>query len=330
MKILVTGGFGFIGTNLIKRLNQMGFSDITCIDSLNNSLKLSNASQIKISNFIDKKEFFSILKNTNSSTFDFNYIFHQGACSDTTCEDGNYIMQNNFTFSKLLADFCLKNSIPMVYASSASVYGDAQNFVESKNEKALNYYAYSKLLFDEYIRNKNINSFKSQIVGLRYFNVYGPYEEHKSRMASVIFHFYNQLKKNKRISIFEGSHGLKNGEHKRDFIHVDNVVDMNLWFFKNSQLSGIFNCGTSEANSYNKIADTIIDYFKKNKNDFNLKYDDYISYIKFPEDLKNRYQPFTKSSNESIKSKSYDNKFYSIEQGVNKYLKYLDEKISQI
>jgi len=326
MKILVTGGFGFIGTNLIKRLNQMGFSDITCIDSLNNSLKLINASQIKISNFIDKKEFFSILKNTNSSTFDFDYIFHQGACSDTTCEDGNYIMQNNFTFSKLLADICLKNSIPMVYASSASVYGDAQQFVESKNEKALNYYAYSKLLFDEYIRNKNITSFRSQIVGLRYFNVYGPYEEHKSRMASVIFHFYNQLKKNKRINIFEGSHGLKNGEHKRDFIHVDNVVDMNLWFFKNNQHSGIFNCGTSEANSYNKIADTIIDYFKKNNNDFNLKYDDYKNYIKFPVDLKNRYQPFTKSSNENIKSLGYDNKFYSIDQGVNKYLEYLDEE----
>jgi ADP-L-glycero-D-manno-heptose 6-epimerase len=304
----------------------MGFSDITCVDSFNNSLKLINASQIKISNFIDKKDFFSILKNPNSSALDFHYTFHQGACSDTTCEDGNYIMQNNFTFSKLLADFCLNNSIPMVYASSASVYGDAQYFIESKNEKALNYYAYSKLLFDEYIREKNINSLKSQIVGLRYFNVYGPYEEHKSRMASVIFHFYNQIKNNKKIKIFEGSHGLKNGEHKRDFVHVDNVVDMNLWFFKNNQHSGIFNCGTSIANSYNKIANLIIEYFKKNKNDFNLTLDDYKSYIKFPADLKDKYQPFTESNNDNIKSVGYNNKFYSIEEGVRKYLKYLDSK----
>lgn len=326
MKILVTGGFGFIGTNLIKKLNQMGFSDITCIDTLNNSFKLSNASQIKISDYIDKKEFFSILKGTNSSATQFDYIFHQGACSDTTCKDGNYIMQNNFTFSKLLADFCLNNSIPMVYASSASVYGDGQDFIESKNENALNYYAYSKLLFDEYIRNKDINSFKSQIVGLRYFNVYGPYEEHKNRMASVIFHFYNQMKQNKRINIFEGSHGLKNGEHKRDFIHVDNVVDMNLWFFQNKQHSGIFNCGTSEANSYNKIADIIIDYFKKNKKEFNLNFDDYKNYIKFPADLKDKYQPYTKSNNENINSIGYANKFYSFDEGVNKYLKYLDRK----
>ena len=326
MKILVTGGFGFIGTNLIKKLNEIGFSDITCIDSLNNPLKLINASEIKISDFIDKKEFFSILKNTSSHAFDYDYIFHQGACSDTTCEDGNYIMQNNFTFSKLLADICLENYIPMVYASSASVYGEAKYFIESKNEKALNYYAYSKLLFDEYIRNKNINSLKSQIVGLRYFNVYGPYEEHKNRMASVILHFYNQMKKNKKINIFEGSHGLENGEHKRDFIHVDNVVDMNLWFFKNNKISGIFNCGTSEANSYNKIADIIINYFKQNKNNFNLTVDDYKNYIKFPADLKDKYQPFTESSNENIKSLGYDNKFYSIEEGVNKYLKYLDVK----
>ena len=235
-------------------------------------------------------------------------------------------MHNNFTFSKLLADFCLKNSIPMVYASSASVYGDAKHFIESKNEKALNYYAYSKLLFDEYIRDKINNSFKSQIVGLRYFNVFGPHEEHKNRMASVIFHFYNQMIKDNRINIFEGSHGLNNGEHKRDFIHVDNVVDMNLWFFKNNQHSGIFNCGTSEANSYNKIANIIIDYFKKNKNDFNLTNANYINYIKFPADLKERYQPYTESNNENIKSIGYDNDFYNLKDGINKYLKYLDNK----
>ena len=139
-------------------------------------------------------------------------------------------------------------------------------------------------------------------------------------MASVIFHFYNQMKKNKRINIFEGSHGLKNGEHKRDFIHVDNVVDMNLWFFQNNQHSGIFNCGTSQANSYNKIADIIIGYFKKNKNGFNLNYDDYKNYIKFPDDLKDRYQPYTKSNNENIKSIGYKNEFYSFEGAVNKYL----------
>lgn len=326
MKILVTGGFGFIGTNLIKKLNQIGFSDITCIDSLNNPLKMSNASEIKISNFIDKNDFFSILKKPKLSALDYDYIFHQGACSDTTCEDGNYIMQNNFTFSKLLVEICIENSIPLVYASSASVYGDGKSFIESKKEKALNYYAYSKLLFDDYIRNKNINSIKSQIVGLRYFNVYGPFEEHKNRMASVILHFYNQMKKNKRINIFEGSHGLENGEHKRDFIHVDNVVDMNIWFFKNNKHSGIFNCGTSEANSYNKIADIIIDYFKKNNNNLNLTFDDYKNYIQFPADLKDKYQPFTESNNEYIKSIGYDNKFYSIEEGVNKYLKYLDTK----
>ena len=180
--------------------------------------------------------FFTILKKPNLSDLDYDYIFHQGACSDTTCEDGNYIMQNNFIFSKLLVEICIENSIPLVYASSASVYGDGKSFIESKNEKALNYYAYSKLLFDDYIRNKNINSIKSQIVGLRYFNVYGPHEDKKKSMASVFFHFNKQLKKNNKIKLFKGHSGYSNGEQKRDFVHVDDIVKINFWFFKKKRV----------------------------------------------------------------------------------------------
>ena len=193
-------------------------------------------------------------------------------------------MHNNFTFSKLLADFCLKTPF-LWFISSASVYGDAKHFIESKNEKALNYYAYSKLLFDEYIRDKINNSFKSQIVGLRYFNVFGPHEEHKNRMASVIFHFYNQMIKDNRINIFEGSHGLNNGEHKRDFIHVDNVVDMNLWFLKIINIVEYLTVAPLKQILIIRLLILLL-IILKNKNDFNLTNANYINYIKFPADLK--------------------------------------------
>ncbi len=317
--IIVTGGAGFIGSNLIRKLNKLNKEEIIIVDNLNNANKLNNINDLSFLDFIDKKDFISNLEKGLFSNTD--TIFHQGACSSTTELDGAYLMKNNYEYSKKLLHFCLDNTIQFIYASSASVYGlGCKNFEEKfLNESPANLYAFSKFQFDQYVR-KTAKGAKSQVVGLRYFNVYGPREKHKLTMASTAFHFYNQILENGFCKLFKGTDGYKNGTQARDFVYVDDCVDVNLWFQKNIESSGIFNVGTGNAKTFNDMAKNILCWFKEKKN-----INAFIEYIEFPTNLKNKYQSFTQANIEKLKSIGYEKDFVTLKKGVYKYLDYLNE-----
>ncbi len=307
--IIVTGGAGFIGSNLVRRLNQQGIDSIIIVDSLKKGEKHLNLNTLKFADFIDYEEFLpalSSMKNKHIST-----IFHQGACTDTMQYDGRFMMRVNYEYSKALLTFALENKARFIYASSASVYGNGdKGFVEDRHyEYPLNVYAYSKFLFDQYIR-RIIDDIPTQIVGLRYFNVYGPQENHKEKMASVIFQFHNQIKKTGDISLFKGSDGFV-----RDFIYVDDVVNVNLHFLENPDISGIFNCGTGKAESFLKIAEIMQSCYDNCK----------IRYVPFPETLKGKYQAFTQADRNLLDGSGYKRPFTSLEDGVRAYVALLKE-----
>lgn len=305
--IIVTGGAGFIGSNLVKGLNDIGREDIIIVDNLGKSEKHLNLNRLKYIDFIDKRDFPEILHELE----DIEVIFHQGACSDTMESDGHYMMENNYEYSKFLLQYCAEHNVRLIYASSASVYGNGDDgFVEEpKCEYPLNVYAFSKFSFDNYVR-KFMNNVSSQVVGLRYFNVYGPQENHKGRMASVAFHLFNQYAEDKQVKLFEGSQ-----EFQRDFIYVKDVVDVNLFFFANPDKSGIFNCGTGKAESFIEIGKA-----------FKAKYDDaVISEIPFPDSLKGKYQKYTCAELTNLRKIGYDKEFTSLAQGVSQYLDILQK-----
>lgn len=308
--IIVTGGAGLIGSNIIKKLNSSGFREIILVDNLNNKEKFHNLSELLIVDYVDKEEFYKKIEIYDG----INVVFHLGACSDTTNWDCKYMLQNNFEYSKLLYKWCQKKSVPLIYASSASVYGNGKNgFNETSNcEKPINIYAYSKLLFDQYVRYHSKTS-TSQVVGLRYFNVYGFGEKHKGRMASTIFHFNNQISEYGIAKLFKGTNKFSDGEQKRDFVYVEDCADINLWFYNNPKISGIYNVGTGKANTFNEIAKNIISWHKKGT----------ISYIDFPTELMNSYQNFTQANIGKLRKVGYSREFYSIESGITDYLEKL-------
>ena len=305
--IIVTGSNGFIGSNLIKGLNSMGIKDILAVDDHEKLPPSENLSNCEFKDLIKIEDIAELLRN--HPTNDITHIFHQGACSDTMEKDINYMIKNNYLFSKDLLTLALEKNINFIYASSASVYGDGKIFEEDKKyEKPINLYAYSKFIFDQYVREL-INKTDSQIVGLRYFNVYGPNEQHKGRMASVAFHLHQQLKESQYIKLFMGSDGYEDGEQKRDFIHVDDVVKVNLWFMKN-EVSGIFNVGTGVSQSFNDVANAVINWNKKGK----------IEYIPFPEELIGSYQSYTQANIDRLRNAGYKDEFLTVEEGVSSYL----------
>ncbi|ADD68615.1 ADP-L-glycero-D-manno-heptose-6-epimerase [Denitrovibrio acetiphilus DSM 12809] len=306
--IVVTGGAGFIGSNIVKALNEKGRNDILIVDNLKNSAKHLNLNRLDFADYIDKTSFFDIFDEIAS---EIEIVFHQGACSDTMESDGKYMMENNYDYSCALFNNCVQQGIRFIYASSASVYGNGDDgFIEkSECEYPLNVYAFSKYLFDSYVR-KFPQVVKTQVVGLRYFNVFGPQENHKGRMASVIRHFFNQYRENKHIKVFEGS-----TEFKRDFIHVDDVVNVNMHFMENSFLNGIYNCGTGEYRTFADIADV----FKKRYTDA------LVSEIPFPESLVGKYQKYTQADVDKLRSAGYEGEFMSLEDGVNAYLDVLEK-----
>ena len=310
--IIVTGGAGFIGSNLVAKINEMGVSDILVVDDLADGAKILNISDLDIADYLDKDELFTYLSKTDSSMID--VIFHLGACSATTEWDGKFLMKNNFEYSKKLFHWAQDNNVAFIYASSASVYGLGEDgFTESQIcEKPINAYAYSKLLFDRYVFSQSRN-LSSQVVGLRYFNVYGSRENHKGTMVSPAFSFFQQIKELGVAKIFEGSHGYASGEHKRDFIYVSDCADVNWWFYKNSTKSGVFNVGTGSAVSFNKVAENII------KNEGHGT----ITYVPFPNHLKAHYQAFTQANISALRSIGYTEKFLDIDQGVKRYYKWL-------
>jgi len=312
--IVVTGAAGFIGSNIVKALNQRGRSDVLVVDDLTDGKKMFNLADCEIMDYLDKDLFIEAIAK---GKFDgkIEVIFHEGACSATTEWDGRFMMNNNYEYSKTLLDFCLQNNTQYIYASSASVYGGSSEFVENREvEKPLNAYAYSKFLFDQYVRRLGQSS--CQVVGLRYFNVYGPREQHKGGMASVAFHFNNQISENGVCRLFEGYDGYDNGGQERDFIFVDDVVKVNLWLWDNPQISDIFNCGTGNCQSFNDVARAVIKYHNKGT----------IEYIPFPDSLKGAYQSYTQADISRLREVGYDEPFKTVEQAVPIYMDWLSQQ----
>lgn len=318
--IIVTGGAGFIGSNLVKALNEQGQTDIIVVDDLTDGTKFVNIADCEIADYLDKDDFLDSLGSGRAFSKKIKMIFHQGACSSTTEWNGRLMISANYEYSKRLLHFCMDNEIAFVYASSASVYGSGMIFKEERQyEKPLNLYGYSKFLFDQYVRARFMEA-KSQIIGLRCFNVYGPREQHKAGMASVVYHFYHQLRNGENIKLFEGSGGYGPGEQRRDFVYVDDVVDVNLWFMRNSHVSGIFNVGTGRSQTFNEVANAVKVHCGSGG----------ISYIPFPEKLHGRYQSFTQADISLLRSVGYAREFMTVEQAVPLYLEWLAAQHSTI
>ena len=302
---IVTGGAGFIGSNIARDLIGRGHDDVVIVDELTDGHKFENIADLNIADYMDKDELVQRLGSREFVT-DIKAVLHQGACSETTEWDGRYMMQNNYGYSKALLHQCLHSGIPYIYASSAAVYGASDTFSEDpEHEKPLNVYGYSKLQFDRYVRRFAAQP-DSQVVGLRYFNVYGPREQHKGSMASVAYHFNNQLREHGEARLFEGSGGYEDGEQLRDFVYVDDVSAVNMWFLDNPRTSGIFNCGTGKAQSFNDVANAVIEHRGKGR----------IKYVSFPEHLKGAYQSYTQANLSALRASGCDVEFRSVEVGV--------------
>jgi ADP-L-glycero-D-manno-heptose 6-epimerase len=311
--IIVTGGAGFIGSNLVLGLNARGYDDILVVDHLTNGVKYKNLVDCRIADYLDRSTFLERLQQGAFHAESIEAIFHQGACSTTTEWDGRYMMDNNYEYSKNLFHFCQRHKIPFIYASSAAVYGADIHFKEElAYEGPLNVYGYSKFQFDQYLRRQT--QLTAQVVGLRYFNVYGPREAHKGSMASVAFHLNNQIKVADELRLFEGCDGYGDGEQRRDFVYVGDVVDVNLWFLDNPQASGIFNCGTGRSQTFNDVANAVIKYHQRG----------HIQYIPFPDHLKGCYQSFTEANLENLRNAGCLHPFKTVEQGVQLYMEWLN------
>lgn len=312
--IVVTGGAGFIGSNIVKALNAQGRTDILVVDNLKNGKKFINIADCDIADYLDKEDFQSRIF-AEEGLPDIECIFHEGACSATTEWDGKYMMDNNYEYSKDLLNYCLNRKIPFLYASSAAVYGDGPTFIEERQyEKPLNVYGYSKFQFDQYVR-RIMPLAESQVAGFRYFNVYGPREQHKGDMASVAFKLHNQVLAGEKLKLFGAYDGYEAGMQTRDFVFIEDVVNVNLWFMENPEQSGIFNLGPAAAEPFKNIAEAVIDFHGKGE----------IEYIPFPDRLKGAYQSFTQADNTCLREAGYDKPFHTVAEGVQKYLRWLSD-----
>ena len=309
--IIVTGGAGFIGSNIVKALNDDGYTDILVVDNLKDGTKFVNLVDLNIADYMDKEDFIAGIV-AGDDFGDIEALFHEGACSSTTEWDGKYMMDNNYQYSKELLHYCLDRQIPFLYASSAATYGGrSDNFIEDRQyEKPLNVYGYSKFLFDQYVR-EILPEAESQICGFRYFNVYGPREGHKGSMASVAFHLNNQILNGENPKLFSGSENFL-----RDFIYVGDVADVNLWFWKNAK-SGIFNCGTGRAESFQAVADAVTGFHSERQSA--------LDYIPFPEKLKGRYQAYTQADLTNLRAAGYPGEFKTVAEGVREYMAWLNQ-----
>jgi len=313
---IITGGAGFIGSNMVKAFNGRGVTDILVVDDLKEGGKIRNLADCDIADYMDRRDFLDRLRAGWRPATKVEALVHEGACSATTEWDGEFIMANNYEYSKVVLHWCLERAVPFIYASSASVYGMGPVFKEERgNERPLNMYAFSKFQFDQYVRRCQ-DSMASQVVGLRYFNVYGPREQHKGSMASVAYHFHNQLLADGRLRLFAGTDGYGNGEQLRDFIHVDDTVAVKLWLLDHPAVSGIFNVGTGRAQSFNEVARAVIAHHGKGV----------IDYIPFPEHLKGCYQSYTQADISALRQAGYHAGFKPVETGVSRYLSRLEQQ----
>src|SRR5438552_16538734 len=286
MYTVVTGAAGFIGSNLVKALNARGESRILAVDDLTDADKFRNLVDCDIADYVDKNEFLSRLGDGDFDD-DIAAMLHHGASSDTMATDGRYMLANNYRYSVRLLEHCQDNDIPFLYASSAAVYGAGPAFREERAcEAPLNVYGYSKFLFDQHVR-RMLQERTAQVAGFRYFNVYGPRETHKGRMASVVWHFFNQYRASGKVQLFEGSGGYAAGEQRRDFISVEDVVKVNMYFLDNPRKTGIFNCGTGASQTFNDLAVATINALRgaEGKNPLSLaelRSQGMIEYVSFP------------------------------------------------
>jgi len=315
---VVTGAAGFIGSKLVEGLNKRGITDVIAVDNLAHADKFRNLAGCEIADYVDHAGFLANLDRYKGAV---KALFHQGACSDTMESDGRYMMENNYEYSKRLLDWCQAGKVPLIYASSASVYGAGPDFREERRcEKPLNVYGYSKFLFDQYVR-RNLERKTAQIAGLRYFNVYGPNEQHKGRMASVAFHAYHQLLAAGKVKLFVGSGGYGNGEQRRDFVYVEDVVEVNLWLLEHPKVSGVFNCGTGRAQTFNELAAATVNATQGTRRSVKEMADrGLIEYVPFPAGLIDKYQSFTQADLARLRAAGYPREFKTVEQGVAAYV----------
>jgi ADP-L-glycero-D-manno-heptose 6-epimerase len=329
---VVTGGAGFIGANVVKGLNHRGVSDILVVDNLEKADKFRNLTDCEIADYMDKRDFIARVEKGRFAR-KFKAIFHEGACSDTMEHNGVYMMNNNFEYSKTLLHYCQAKKVPYLYASSAATYGAGRIFKESREfEGPLNVYGYSKFLFDQYVRRMFAKR-TAQIVGFRYFNVYGDREQHKGRMASVAFHHFNQFRETGKVKLFEGCDGYGNGEQSRDFVSVEDVVAVNFFFLDHPQKSGIFNLGTGRAEPFNNIAVATINSLRRAEGKPKLALAELCSqglleYVAFPEALKGKYQSFTQADISALRKAGYKREFLTVEQGVGRYVEQLLARVA--
>ena len=320
MYTVVTGAAGFIGSNLVKALNARGEARIIAVDNLERADKFLNLSDCDIADYFDKEEF---LRRLDAGDFDDDIaaILHQGACSDTMEADGRYMLANNYRYSVTLLEYCQENDIPLLYASTAAVYGEGPEFREEREcESPLNVYGYSKLLFDQYVR-RVLPERTAQIAGFRYFNVYGPREAHKGRMASVVWRFFSQYRDAGKVELFEGSGGYAAGEQRRDFVSVDDVVAVNLDFLDHPERSGVFNVGTGDAATFNAVAAATVNACRAAEGAEPLSFEALhragtIQYIAFPPALKPKYQSFTQADLTRLRASGYRATMAGVEEGV--------------
>ncbi|GJH25914.1 ADP-glyceromanno-heptose 6-epimerase [Caballeronia novacaledonica] len=326
MTIIVTGAAGFIGSNIVKALNERGENRVIAVDNLTRADKFKNLVDCEIDDYLDKTEFVERFRRGDFGKV--RAVFHEGACSDTMETDGRYMMDNNFRYSRDVMDACLAQGAQFLYASSAATYGGSSRFVEEREvEKPLNVYGYSKFLFDQIVRQE-LPKAQSQIVGFRYFNVYGQRETHKGRMASVAFHNFNQFRSEGKVKLFGEYNGYAAGEQTRDFISVEDVVKVNLFFFDHPEKSGIFNLGTGRAQPFNDIASTVVNSLRALNGEASLSLAELvqrglIEYIPFPDALRGKYQCFTQADQSRLRAAGYDAPFLTVQEGVDRYVRWL-------
>lgn len=330
--IVVTGAAGFIGSNLVRALNQRGINNIIAVDDLRDGAKYRNLRDLSIQDYVDMEEFYPRFSEGGFGKV--QAVFHEGACSDTMEHDGRLMMRLNYAMSRQLLDACLQQGARLLYASSAAVYGGASKFSEDPaNELPLNVYGYSKLLFDQHLRQRFGVKFDKlparwQLAGFRYFNVYGPREQHKGRMASVAWHQFNQYKTEGKVKLFGANDGYEAGCQLRDFIHIDDLVAVKLWFFDNPGASGLFNLGTGRAQAFNDVALAVVNTMRAAKGKPTVSLEaavkgGLIEYIEFPQALKGKYQSFTQADPSALRAAGCVHDFLGVGVGVERYVRSL-------
>ncbi|MGV3572799.1 MAG: ADP-glyceromanno-heptose 6-epimerase [Ramlibacter sp.] len=333
-RVVVTGAAGFIGSNIVKGLNARGITDIIAVDDLTQGDKFRNLADLRIADYVDADTFYDVFAQGAFGPVE--AVFHEGACSDTMESDGKYMMENNYTVSCALFEACQALGTRLLYASSAAVYGGADTFREAPDfELPLNVYGYSKLLFDQRMRiecGADFGRAKAQVAGFRYFNVYGPREQHKGRMASVAFHQFNQFREQGKVKLFGEYGGYGPGEQTRDFVFVDDVVAVNLWFFDNPGKSGIFNLGTGRAQPFNDVAVGVINALHPGgvSDAADAVARGLLEYIPFPDALRGKYQCFTQADLSALRAAGCDHAFADVQAGVAEYMRVLAGQPGQL